>query len=126
MAPEVFEAMCPFFSEQFGNASSLHQHGLAARDALGGAREQVAKFIHAESAEDILFTSDGTESANLAIKGAAWANQRRGNHLIVSATEHPAVLESVAFLEKQGFFCTKVGVDTLGRVDPEADRRAHV
>ena len=124
LAPEVFEAMRPFFAEQFGNASSLHQHGLAARDALAAARERVAQFIHAESAEDILFTSDGTESVNLAIKGAAWANQRRGNHLVVSATEHPAVLESVAFLEGQGFTSTKIRVDAQGRVDPEAVRAA--
>jgi cysteine desulfurase len=124
LAPEVFEAMRPFFTEQFGNASSLHQHGLAARDALARVRGQVAKFINAESADDILFTSDGTESVNLAIKGTAWANQRRGNHLVVSATEHPAVLESVAFLEGQGFTSTKVRVDAQGRVDPDAVRAA--
>ena len=78
--PEVFEAMRPFFTEHFGNASSLHSHGLRARDALAKAREQMAAFVGAESAEDILFTSDGTESANLAIKGVAYANQKRGNH----------------------------------------------
>jgi len=93
--PEVFEAMKPFFAEAFGNASSLHQHGLRARDALAGARERMAALIHAESPEEILFTSDGTESANLAVKGAAYASQRRGNHLVVSAVEHPAVLGSV-------------------------------
>ena len=87
--PEAFEAMRPFFSEHFGNASSLHSHGLRARDALAKAREQMAAFIGAESPEDIILTSDGTESANLAIKGVAYANQKRGNHIVVSATEHP-------------------------------------
>jgi cysteine desulfurase len=124
LLPEALEAMRPFFLEAFGSASSLHQHGLRAREALAKAREQMAAFIHAESPEDILFTSDGTESANLAIKGVAYANQRRGNHLVVSATEHPSVLGSVEFLEKQGFTCTKVGVDAEGFVDPEAVRAA--
>lgn len=119
LLPEAFEAMRPFFSEAFGSASSLHQHGLRARDALAKAREQMAAFIHAESPDDIIFTSDGTESANLAVKGVAYANQRRGNHIIVSATEHPAVLGSVEFLQKQGFHCTKVKVDAEGIVNPE-------
>lgn len=122
--PEVFAAMRPFFSEAFGSASSLHEHGLRARDALARAREQVAAFIGAESPEDILFTSDGTESANLAIKGAAYANQRRGTHLVVSAIEHPAVLRSVEFLETQGFTCTRVKPDTEGFIDPDAVRAA--
>ena len=122
--PEVFEAMRPFFTEHFGNASSLHSHGLRARDALARAREQMAVFIGAESPEDILFTSDGTESANLAIKGAAYANQKRGNHIVVSAIEHPAVLRSVEFLETQGFTATKVKVDANGLVNPDAVRQA--
>jgi cysteine desulfurase len=116
--PEVFEAMKPYFTEAFGNASSLHQHGLRVRDALLKAREQFAGFVHAESPDDIFFTSDGTESANLAIKGVAYANQRKGNHLVVSATEHPSVLNSVEFLEKQGFTCTRVPVDREGFVNP--------
>lgn len=116
--PEVFEAMKPYFTEAFGNASSLHQHGLRVRDALHKAREQFAAFVHAESPDDIFFTSDGTESANLAIKGVAYANQRRGNHLVVSATEHPSVLNSVEFLEKQGFTRTRVPVDREGFVNP--------
>ena len=116
--PEVFEAMKPFFTEAFGNASSLHQHGLRVRDALQKARGQFAAFVNAESPDDIFFTSDGTESANLAIKGVAYANQRKGNHLVVSATEHPSVLNSVEFLEKQGFTCTRVPVDREGFVNP--------
>jgi len=122
--PEVFEAMRPFFTEHFGNASSLHSRGLRARDALAKAREQMAAFIGAESPEDIIFTSDGTESANLAIKGVAYANQKRGNHIVVSAIEHPAVLRSVEFLETQGFTATKVKVDANGLVNPDAVRKA--
>src|ERR1700753_377944 len=79
--PEVMDAMRPYFSEHFGAPSSLHQAGLRAREALARAREQMASFVHAESPENIIFTSDGTESTNLAVKGTAWANQRRGNHI---------------------------------------------
>ncbi len=122
--PEVVETMRPFFTESFGTPSSLHQHGLRARDALVNAREQVANFINAESPDDIIFTSDGTESANLAIKGVAQANHRRGNHFIVSAIEHPSVLNSIESLEKQGFVCTKVPVNPEGMVNPEDVRRA--
>lgn len=122
--PEVFEAMRPYFTEAFGSPSSLHQHGLRARDALVKAREQVAKFINAESVDDIIFTSDGTESTNLAIKGVAQANHRRGNHFVVSAIEHPAVLGSIDALEKQGFVCTKVPVNAEGLVKPEDVKKA--
>jgi cysteine desulfurase len=124
VSPEVFEAMTPFFTEAFGTPSALHQHGLRARDALVKAREQVAKFINAESPDDIIFTSDGTESTNLAIKGVAQANHRRGNHFVVSAIEHPSVLNSIEALEKQGFVCTKVPVNSEGLVKPEAVRAA--
>lgn len=116
--PEVFEAMKPFFTEAFGNPSSLHQHGLRVRDALAKARAQVAALVNAESAEEIFFTSDGQESANLAVKGVAYANQRKGNHIVAGATEHPSVLNSIEFLEKQGFTCTRVKVDSEGFVDP--------
>lgn len=122
--PEVFEAMRPYFTESFGSPSSLHQHGLKARDALVNAREQVAKFINAESVDDIIFTSDGTESVNLAIKGTAQANHRRGNHFVVSAIEHPSVLNSIEALEKQGFVCTKVPVNAEGLVKPDDVRKA--
>jgi cysteine desulfurase len=124
LLPEAFEAMKPYFMEAFGNAASLHQYGLRVRDALAKARSQIAALINAESAEEIFFTSDGTESANLAIKGVAYANQRRGNHLVVSEIEHPAVLNSVEFLEKQGFTCTRVKVDGEGFVNPEDVRAA--
>lgn len=122
--PEVFEAMKPYFTEAYGNASSLHQYGLRVRDAMATARNQIAALINAESADDIFFTSDGTESANLAIKGVAYANQRRGTHLVIAETEHPAVVNSVEFLEKQGFTCTRVKVDRQGFINPEDVRMA--
>ena len=117
--PEVFEAMKPYFSEAFGSPSSLHQHGLRARDALALARERVAQLINAESPDEIIFTSGGTESANLAVQGVAYASQRQGNHIVLSAVEHPAVMNSAAFLGKRGFACTHVGVDSRGWVNPE-------
>jgi cysteine desulfurase len=118
LLPEVFEEMKPFFTEAFGNPSSLHHYGLQVRDALKKARARIAGMIHAESEEEIFFTSDGTESANLAIKGVAYANERRGKHLVISATEHPSVVNSVEFLEKQGWTCTRVPVDAEGRIKP--------
>lgn len=122
--PEVFEAMKPYFTEAFGSPSSLHQLGLQARDALAKARGQIAALIHAESPDDIIFTSGGTESANLAVKGVAYANQRTGKHVVLSEVEHPAVMNSAEFLEKQGFTCSRVKVDQEGFVDPENIRSA--
>ncbi len=124
LLPEALAAMQPFFAGAFGNPSSAHHHGLRAREALEAARAQTARLIHAESAQEIIFTSDGTESANLAIKGTCWAQQRRGNHLVLSAIEHPAVLNSTAFLEQQGFAASRVGVDAQGFIDPESVRAA--
>src|SRR6185369_1024641 len=80
--------------------------------------------INADSPDDIFFTSDGTESANLAIKGVAYANQRKGTHIVISEIEHPSVINSIEFLEKQGFTCTKVKVDREGVVNPEEVRAA--
>ena len=108
--PEVFEAMRPWFTEHFGSTSSFHQQGLQARQALSDARTHVAQFINAETPESILFTSGGTEAVNLAIKGAALAGKRLGNHIVYSAAEHPAVSGSSAWLETQGFKTTKVPV----------------
>jgi cysteine desulfurase len=116
--PEVFEAMKPHFTEAFGNPSSLHQLGLQSRDALAKARAQLASLINAESPDDIIFTSGGTEAANLALKGVAYANQRRGKHIVLTEIEHPAVMNSAEFLEKQGFTCSRVKVDREGRVNP--------
>jgi cysteine desulfurase len=122
--PEVLDAMMPFLAGAFGNPSSLHQHGLRARDAVASARAQVAGLINAESPEEIIFTSDGTEAANLAVKGTVWANWRRGHHVVLSQIEHPSVLNSVAFLEKTGVSATRVAVNRQGRVDPEEVRAA--
>ncbi len=122
--PEVLEAMQPFFTEAYGNPSSLHRHGLLARDALDKARAQIAAFINAAAPEEIIFTSDGTEAGNLAVKGAAAANERSGNHLIISATEHPAVIASAEYLESRGFACTRLKVDAEGVVDPGNVRSA--
>lgn len=119
LLPEALEAMLPFFRESYGNPASLHRHGLRVREALNTARTRVAGLINAASPEEIFFTSGGTEAANLAIKGVAYANQRRGTHLVVSALEHPSVLQSIEFLEKQGFTCTRVGVDAEGRIKPD-------
>lgn len=122
--PRVFEAMKPFFTEAFGNPSSLHRQGLRVRDALTKAREQIAFLINAPSPDEIFFTSGGTESNNLAIKGAAYANQRKGNHIVLCETEHPSILESITFLEKQGFTSTKVRVNPQGIINPEDVRAA--
>jgi cysteine desulfurase len=122
--PAVLEAMRPYWCDAFGSPSSLHQLGLRARQAIAQARAQCAQLIHAESPDNIVFTSGATEAANLAVKGAAWAGQRRGNHIILSAIEHPAVLRSVEWLEQQGFTATRVPVNGIGCVDPEAIRQA--
>jgi cysteine desulfurase len=118
------EAMKPFFARDFGNPSSRHHRGLFARDAVEKARLQIAALINAESPEEIIFASDGAESANLALKGAALANRRNGNHIVISQIEHPAVIASAKFLEGQGFAVTRVKVDAAGAVDPAAVRAA--
>ncbi|MCJ7444622.1 MAG: cysteine desulfurase NifS [Methanotrichaceae archaeon] len=119
VAAEVLEATLPYFGEKFGNASSLHNFGMEARSALEGSREKVADLLGAESNE-IIFTSGGTESDNLALKGIAYRNRDRGKHIITSAIEHPAVLEVCRELEKQGFEVTYLSVDSEGFVDPAA------
>jgi cysteine desulfurase len=91
---------------------------------MASARSQFASMINAASAEEIIFTSGGTEAANLAVKGVAYASQRRGNHIVVSGIEHPSVLNSAVFLERHGFNCTRIGVDAEGLVDPEKVRAA--
>lgn len=122
--PEALEAMRPYFAETWGNPSSLHRHGIQARDALDRARRQFASLLHARPADTILFASGGTEAANWAVKGVAWSKPQRGRHIVASAIEHPAVANSIAFLETQGFSCTRVPVDSEGLIDPEAIRAA--
>jgi cysteine desulfurase len=121
---QALEAMQPFLKDVVGVPAAFHQAGLETRDAMEQARNEVASLIHAPSPESILFTSGGTESVNLAIKGAAWANRKRGRHIVLTEIEHPALGSAVKFLEEQGFTSTRVGVDHEGRVDPEAVREA--
>jgi len=121
---EALQAMLPYFREAYGSPSSLHRYGLQVREGLQEAKAQLARMINAESWEDLIITSGGTESSNLAIKGFADANHRKGNHIIVSATEHPSVMNSVEYLTKHGFEVTQVPVDTIGRINPEDVRAA--
>ena len=121
--PEVLEAMLPYFSTEFGNPSSVYSWGRSARKALDSARDQVAALLGA-SASEIVFTSGGSEGANLAIKGVAWADQNRGNHIITSAIEHHAVLDTVLWLETQGFEVTILPVDEYGLVSPSQVEQA--
>jgi len=115
--PRVLRAMLPYFSEKFGNTMSLHFVGRQARLALEKSREKIASIIGAESKE-VIFTSSATESNNLALKGIAFANKNRGRHIIISPIEHPCIIESAKWLEKQGFKITKLKVDKYGLVDP--------
>jgi len=113
--PEVIEAMSPYFGEFYANPSSLHQKGREARLAIEKSREQVAGLLGADPKE-IIFTSGGTESDNLAIFGTALANRAKGNHIITSQIEHHAVLNSCHHLEKQGYEVTYLPVDSTGTV----------
>ena len=114
--PEVLEAMLPYYKERFGNASSIHSFGREAKVALEESREKVAKFLNADPLE-IYFTSGGTESDNLAVKGVAWANKKKGNQIITSQIEHHAVLESCKYLEKEGYEIAYLPVDKYGLVN---------
>ena len=119
--PEVLAEMLPYFSEVYGNPSSIHGFGRQAREGMDLARERVAKFL-AVSPQEIVFTSGGTESDNFAVKGLALAKGK--GHLITSQVEHHAVLRACRALEAQGFGLTCVGVDEHGVVDPDEVRRA--
>src|SRR5246127_5619583 len=114
LAPEVFAAMRPWFTEQFGNASSIHFHGQRARAAIERARDQVARLLGCRSAE-IVFTSGGTESDNLALTGVLTP----GGHLITSAIEHHAVLNTAERLRDRGIEITFVPVGVSGVIDPD-------
>ena len=115
--PEVIDAMEPFFREHFGNPSSSHYYGAITRTAIEKARVQVAKFISAKPHE-IIFTSGGTESNNLAIQGIAFENRHKGRHIITSTIEHPAVSEVCKYLEENDFSVTYIPVDQYGMIDP--------
>ncbi len=116
LLPEAREAMLPFFGERFGNPSSLHSRGDAAREAVEEAREKVAALLGADP-EEIIFTSSGTEANNLAVKGIAAGSRRKGRHIVLSAIEHFSVLHAARSLEKAGYELTLVPVDAYGVID---------
>jgi cysteine desulfurase len=117
VASEVLEAMKPYFSEKFGNASSLHSFGIEAREVVEKSRRQVAKFLNVRT-DEIIFTSGGTESNNLALKGIAFANKNKGNHIITCQIEHPAIRKPCEWLKKHGFKVSYLDVDKNGLVNP--------
>ncbi len=113
--PGVIAAMRPFLEEEFGNPSSGHLYAIASRQALDAARRQVAGLLNCE-ADEVIFTSGGTEANNWAIIGSAHALRDRGRHIVTSRIEHPAVLNVCAFLEKEGYAVTYLPVDSQGMV----------
>lgn len=117
LGPEVVEAMIPYLKEQFGNPLSVHRFGDAPRQAVEDAREKVAALIGARSNE-IYFVASGSEANNLAVKGIALMNRKRGKHIVVSAVEHLSVINAAQTMEKLGFEVTRVPVDKYGLVDP--------
>ncbi|MEW6737604.1 MAG: IscS subfamily cysteine desulfurase [Acidobacteriota bacterium] len=122
--PRVFEVMCPYFTENFGNAASRnHPFGWVAEEGVENARKQLADLIGA-TAKEIVFTSGATESDNLAIKGVAEMYRERGNHIITAVTEHKAVLDSCKRLEKNGYRVTYLPVQQDGLIDPDDVRKA--
>ena len=123
VSPAVLEKMLPYFSECYGNANSIHSTGLDARKALNAARKKVAAALNCNP-EEVYFTSGGSESDNWALKGVAFANRKKGNHIITSAIEHHAILHTCEWLEKQGFEITYVPVDADGLVSVEDVKNA--
>jgi cysteine desulfurase len=123
IAPEVAEAMRPFLEGHFGNPSSGHWASKQAKEAIENARMQVARLLGCDATE-VVFTSGGSESNNHAIKGVFYANQSRGDHIITTQVEHPAITSPCRFLEKLGAKVTYLPVDHFGRVDPEDVRQA--
>jgi cysteine desulfurase len=117
--PEALEAALPYYTMRWGNASSIHRWGREARLAVEEAREQVAQLLGVANPLDIIFTSNGTEAINLALRGYARANRARGNHLVTTMAEHPAVLDTGQALQQEGFDVTYVPVDGQGCVDPD-------
>lgn len=121
--PRVLEVMIPYFTTEYGNASSIYTLGRHAMQAIDRSREQVAELLHARPTE-IAFVGCGSESDNLAIKGMAFASQKKGNHIITSSVEHHAVLHTCQYLERFGFKTTYLPVDEYARVDPDDVARA--
>ena len=121
--PEVLQAMMPYLTEEFGNASSVYGLGQRARQAIDQARDEVAAFYGVE-AREVIFTSGGTEGDNFALRGVAYRNADRGRHVITSTIEHDAVLRTVESLERDGFEVTRLRVDRFGLVDAGALQEA--
>ncbi|MCD6575271.1 cysteine desulfurase NifS [Candidatus Aerophobetes bacterium] len=121
--PEVIEEMLPFFNQIYGNPSSVYQLAQKAKGAIEEAREKVARLLNAEP-EEIIFTGGGTEADNMAIKGVAFANKKRGNHIITSRIEHHAVINTCKWLEKQGLKVTYISVDKFGVIDLDELRKS--
>jgi len=121
--PNVVLAMQPYYSEKFGNPSSIHAFGQEARSAVEAAREKAAKLLGA-TPEEIVFTSGGTESDNFALEGVAFAKENQGKHIIISKIEHHAVTECAEFLKKRGFEIAYLPVDKYGLVDPQEVKKA--
>lgn len=121
--PEVLNEMLPYFTEKYGNPSSIYSIGRESKRAIEEAREKVAKAINAD-AKEIFFTGSGSEADNWAIKGVAYANKKKGNHIITSSIEHHAVLHTCQYLENDGFEVTYLPVDADGLVNPEDVRKA--
>jgi len=121
--PEVIEAMKPYLAERFGNPSALYALGRESRRALEESRGKVASLIGAIP-EEIIFTSGGTESDNMALLGVLLAGEGNGGHIVTTAVEHHAILETARFLERLGYTATVVGVDSTGMVDPDDIRNA--
>ncbi len=123
ISPEVIESMLPYLKEDYGNPSSIYSLGRESRKAVESAREQVAKAINSETSE-IYFTSGGSESDNWAVKGVAFANEKKGKHIITTSIEHHAVLHTCKYLEKYGFEITYLPVKSNGIVDIEVLKKA--
>ena len=121
--PDVVKAMLPFFTDAFGNPSSVYSYGQEAKGAVEEARSKTAELIGARS-EEIVFTSGGTEADNFAVKGVIYANGQKGNHIITTSIEHHAVMEVCKFLGRRGFTITYLPVDEYGLVDPDDVRKA--
>ncbi len=121
--PEALDAMMPYLKEEFGNPLSVYEYGSRAKSAIEGAREQVAGLVDAKPAE-IIFTANGAEANNFALRGIALAKQNEGKHVLVSRMEHHSILNSARYLEKNGFAVTYLPVDKKGLVDPETVKKA--
>jgi len=113
--PRVFRVMEPYFTKKFGNTMSLHSMGREAKKAVEESRESIATVLNCET-PDIIFTSSATESTNMILKGVAFANRKKGKHIVISSIEHHCVLEPARWLEKQGFEITRLPVDEFGLI----------